>query len=140
MAYHPILEIELSAPIEKVWALLEDFENYHTWNSLLCFDEPLVVGKTSPMLVEILGRKIKTPVKALKIEKDKELRWVGGPKGLIQGEHYFLLEAIDENRCKLIQGEKFSGLVMPFLWPVLRKTLSKLYKQTNEDIKTAVEA
>lgn len=138
MKYHPTYEFTLNVPAEKAWALLEDFDNYASWNSMITFKEKLVVGKTAIMNVSLSGKKIKTPIKVLAVEKNKELRWKGGPKGLITGEHYFLIEAIDENSCKMIQGEKFSGLLVPFIWPFLKRTLNTLYQQTNADIKKAL--
>lgn len=134
MAYHPIYETEISAPVDQVWALLIGFGDYPRWNTMISFKGEPEKGKTVPMKVDILGRVITTPVTFLRMDNNKELAWVGGLKGLFTGEHYFKLQKIDDERCLLIQGEKFRGLLLPVLWPVLRKTLDKLYRQTNEDI------
>lgn len=139
MKYHPQYEFTINAPIEKAWALLENFDNYKNWNSMITFKKKPQVGKTILMRVSLNGKKITTPVTFLKIEKNKKLAWKGGPKGLITGEHYFLLEAIDERSCKMIQGEKFSGLLVPIMWPFLKNTLNTLYEKTNEDIQKALE-
>jgi hypothetical protein len=138
MKYHPVYEFTLNVPAEKAWALLEDFDNYSSWNSAITFKEKLVVGKTVIMKVSLAGRKIKTPIKVLALKKNQELRWQGGIKGLITGEHYFLIEKINEKSCKMIQGEKFSGVLMPIMWPLLKNNLNTLYEQTNEDIKKAL--
>jgi hypothetical protein len=139
MAFHPIYEIEIKASVEKVWDLLAGFDEYPSWNSMISFEEAPAVGKRVPMRVEIMGRKIVTPVTFLRIDINKELAWVGGPKGLFTGEHYFKLEATGDNECRLIQGEKFRGLMLPLMWPFLKKTLNTLYTQSNEDIVKAVE-
>lgn len=138
MNYHPTYEFTLNVSAQKAWALLENFEHYPEWNSAISFKEKLHVGKKVMMNVSLAGKKIKTPIKVLAIKKNEELRWKGGPQGLITGEHYFLIEAINDNSCKMIQGEKFSGLLVPIMWPFLKKTLNTLYEQTNADIKNAL--
>ena len=135
MKYHPMHEVIVDAPIEKVWQLLIDFDSYSNWSSMVSFRGQPEVGKTVPLMVSILGRKIKTPVEFLKIEENKELAWRGGLSGLITGEHYFELSSIDDDKTKLVQGEKFKGLLLPFMWPILKNTLNKLYEQSNNDIK-----
>lgn len=134
MKYHPQSEIIINAPLDKVWALMEDFDNYSKWNTMVTFRGTPQVGDSIPMMVSLGGRVTKTPVKFLAIEKNKELRWVGGPKGLITGEHYFQFSEIDTHTTKMIQGEKFSGLMVPLLWPFLKGILNELYEKTNVDI------
>ena len=124
MKYHPRSEIIINASIEDVWSLLENFENYGEWNSMITFKGEPKVGKKTPMKVSIMGKVIIAPVKFLKIQKEKELSWKGGPMGLITGEHYFKLEAVNDKTTKMIQGEKFKGLLVPFMWPFLKGTLS----------------
>jgi len=138
MRYHPSYEFMLNVSAEQAWNLLEDFENYSEWNSMITFNKKLVAGKSALMNVSIMGRKILTPINVLTIEDNKELRWQGGPKGLFTGEHYFLIEAIDDNSCKMIQGEIFKGLLAPIMLPFLKKTLNTLYEQTNLDIQKAL--
>ncbi len=42
------------------------------------------------------------------------MRWLGKlfVGGIFDGEHYFLLEPIDENRTRILDGENFSGLLV----------------------------
>lgn len=124
----------LDAPVEKVWQVLVNFSDYSSWNSMISFKGEPAVGRKVPMRVEILGKRIVTPVNFLRMQTNKELAWMGGPKGLFTGEHYFILEEQAEGKCKLRQGEKFKGLLLPLMWPFLESTLNKLYVQTNEDI------
>ena len=130
-----VYEITVDAPLEKVWNLLVDFDNYPDWNSMIAFKGNPAVGKKVPMRVSIHGRVITTPVKFLKMDENKKLAWIGGPAPLFTGEHYFILEKIDEKNCKLIQGEKFKGLLVPLMFPVLERPLRKLYEDTNEDVR-----
>lgn len=44
---------------------------------------------------------------------DQELRWLGRflLPGIFDGEHYFQIEEISQDRVRFIQGEKFSGIL-----------------------------
>lgn len=136
---HLVFEIEVPASVEDVWKLLTDFEAYPEWNSMISFKGKPAIGKKVPMKVSILGRKIVTPVKFLRMDREQELAWVGGMNGLFTGEHYFKLKKINDQRCLLIQGEKFNGLMVSLGWPFLEKTLEKLYQETNEDVVNAFQ-
>lgn len=60
----------------------------------------------------------------LAVNLERELRWLGHLliPGIFDGEHYFLLESIGQNRTRLTQGEKFSGLLVGFLGSALSAT------------------
>ena len=68
MKYHPVYEIIINASLEDVWKLLENFDSYPSWNTMISFKGDPEVGKKIPMMVSIMGRTIRTPVKFLKIE------------------------------------------------------------------------
>lgn len=76
----------------------------------------------------------------LKVETDKEIRWIGRLfiKGLFDGEHYFKL--IDNgNKTTLIQGETFSGIFIPLMKNMIEvKTLTG-FKLMNEQLKKLIE-
>ncbi len=60
----------------------------------------------------------------LSLLKNKELRWRGKFlfKGLFDGEHYFILTDHLDGTVTLTHGEKFKGLLVPFLGKALEKT------------------
>jgi hypothetical protein len=60
----------------------------------------------------------------LSVRPERELRWLGHlfVPGIVDGEHYFLLEPIGEHRTRLTQGEKFSGLLVVLLGGMLSST------------------
>lgn len=47
----------------------------------------------------------------------REYRWRGNALNLYIGEHYFLMKPMGDNKCELVHGEHFSGLLVPFLNP-----------------------
>ena len=77
----------------------------------------------------------------LVVDKEKEFRWVGHLflKGIFDGEHYFLLEQLNEQEVKLIQGENFSGILSnPIMKMIGEKTISGFQKM-NEALKERAE-
>jgi hypothetical protein len=60
----------------------------------------------------------------LSVRPERELRWLGHlfVPGIFDGEHYFLLEPIGEQRTRLTQGEKFSGVLVGLLSGMLSAT------------------
>ena len=77
----------------------------------------------------------------LKIEKDKELRWKGklGISGIFDGEHYFVLQVISVEQTKLIQGEIFSGILVPFLKKMIHGNTLAGFEAFNAALKQRVE-
>ena len=53
----------------------------------------------------------------LETEPGKEIRWVGRVlvPGLFDGEHYFKIEPLEDGKVRFIQGEKFTGVLVPFM-------------------------
>ncbi len=60
----------------------------------------------------------------LSVRPERELRWLGHlfVPGIFDGEHYFLLEPIEEQRTRLTQGENFTGLLVALLSSTLSST------------------
>lgn len=136
-------EIMINATPEKVWEILADFESYPNWNPfIIAIDGNKSVGKKLNVSIKPPDGKMMSfkPI-VLKFKRNHEFRWIGklGFKGVFDGEHYFILEKVDDCRTKLIHGEIFSGL-LTFL---LSKTLEKThigFQLMNEAIKKECES
>ena len=108
--------IEIEASPKKVWSLLIDFAGMTTWNPFI----QSISGTLAPdskLAVHIVppgksGMRFKPTV--LAVESERELRWLGRLllPGIIDGEHYFLLEPVGLERTRLTHGEKFSGILV----------------------------
>ncbi|MEW2354825.1 SRPBCC domain-containing protein [Spirillospora sp. NPDC029432] len=110
-------QIEISAPPAEVWKVLTDFPSYPEWN-------PFIVSaageaRTGARLTNRLsngGGTMTFKPTVLVARPGEELRWIGrfGVPGIVDGEHYFLLEEIAGGRTRLVQGETFTGVLVPF--------------------------
>jgi hypothetical protein len=137
-------EITINAPIEKVWEVLMDHENYEKWNPFITS----IKGNTEQ------GGKLKVVIhpenqkamafkpKVLKNESQTEFRWIGKLliKGVFDGEHFFKVVKIDDNTTKFIQGENFSGLLSGMIMKKIEANTQKGFESMNQALKERAEA
>jgi hypothetical protein len=132
-------EIIIDAGAEKIWQILADFKRYPLWNPFvkgilgnLAIGEKLTVQIASP------GKKEMTFLPTLvTVKENHEIRWVGKflLSPLFRGEHYFILEPINDHQTRFIHGEIFSGLLVPLMQKDLRGATYQGFIQMNEALK-----
>jgi hypothetical protein len=120
-------EIQINAPLCDVWRALADFNHYEKWNPFITKAQ----GELKPnAMVNIVirppGKKAQNArVALLKVDPEKELRWLGhflSIPGLIDGEHIFAIETSSDGSVRLIHREYFRGVLVPFVWPIFLNT------------------
>ena len=136
-------EVVIKASTEKVWSVLMDHANYPKWNPFI----KQISGSTKEG--EYLSATLKSgdnkPMKfkpiVLTNSLNKEFRWKGKLfiNGLFDGEHYFLLEKIDDNHTRFIQGENFTGLLSGLLFKMIGKDTESGFNDMNLALKKVVE-
>ena len=135
-------DIEINAPVSQVWALLTDFARMPSWNPFIkSISGNLAQG--ARLSVHIVppgssGMHFKPTI--LTVRPERELRWLGHlfVSGIFDGEHYFLLEPIENDRTRFTQSEKFSGLLVGFFDGTLAAT-SAGFKAMNTALKQQAE-
>ncbi|PSB08160.1 SRPBCC domain-containing protein [filamentous cyanobacterium CCP1] len=135
--------IEIDAPAEAVWEVLTDFSHYSQWNPFIrSIHGEAKQGETLEVSIQPPGSNGMTfrPV-ILTLQPGCELRWLGRLllPGIFDGEHRFQIEPLGENRTRLIHGEVFSGLLVPFLWSSLDKQTRQGFEEMNHALKRQVE-
>ena len=80
--------------------------------------------------------------KVLRAEPNRELRWLGQLllPGIFNGEHYFIIEPLADNRCRFRHGENFSGLLVPLFSKKLDRTVTPGFAEMNLALKARAEA
>jgi hypothetical protein len=135
-------EILILADTAKVWDVLMNFDSYPKWNPFITsISGERKLGNRLTVSINPPGGKGMTfKPNILTLEANKEFRWKGklGINGIFDGEHYFILESVDKDITKFIHGEKFSGLLVPFVRKMLDKT-QKGFQLMNESIKNECE-
>ncbi|SHO59164.1 SRPBCC domain-containing protein [Vibrio quintilis] len=128
---------------EAVYARISHLKSYCQWSPLIrSIDGDLKPGcrlNIKIELKEVGTMKIRPTV--VNLERNRELRWIGHLwfKGLFDGEHYFTLEEDKNGQTKLYHGEKFSGLLVPLLWRIIRKGTIESFLAHNVALKQLVE-
>ena len=135
-------EILILADTAKVWDVLMNFDSYPKWNPFIkSISGELKLGARLTVSINPPdGKGMTFKPTILTLESNKEFRWKGklGITGIFDGEHYFILEYLNKDKTKFIQGEKFSGLLIPLVGKMLDKT-KKGFQLMNESIKNECE-
>lgn len=133
-------ETMIDAPPSEVWKHLTDFERHDEWTRHFKLRGRPLVGESGRVEFVLFGRATGSPVRIEKADEARELRWHGGPKGLVTGSHYFIMEGRDGgHKTHFRHGETFSGLIAPLVWAFLKAQLGPSYSGFNEDLKRRVE-
>src|SRR5262245_43869723 len=119
-------EIEIEAPAPRVWSVLCDLPSYPEWNPFIS----AITGDLTPgsrldvLLTPPGGREFRIRPTVLRCERDAELRWRGQlfMRGLFDGEHFFRLTPLGENRTRFLHGENFTGVLVRPLTGLLTNT------------------
>ncbi|MCW5588151.1 MAG: SRPBCC domain-containing protein [Legionellales bacterium] len=138
-------EILINANAQKVWQVLTEFADYPSWNRFFSHiaGELKIGGKLAITISPPGGKPMNFTPNIIALNKDKELRWRGKfiSRFLFQGEHYFLLDQLNEHEILFIHGEHFTGLLTPiFSWFGLLKETKQGFLQFNQAIKQKSES
>ncbi len=137
-------EIEIAATPEQVWSILTDFSAYPQWNPFIRSISGVVkTGERLNIFVQPTGEKgMKFHPTILVSVPKQELRWLGHflLPGIFDGEHYFQIEAISQDRVRFIQGEKFSGLLVGLYKSKLDGGTKSGFIAMNQALKLLAEA
>jgi hypothetical protein len=136
-------EIEINAPVERVWDVLTRFEDFEDWNPFIVHAEgELRVGERLAVSIRPLGRKASTfHPKVVAFEPNRQLRWLGrlGIPGIFDGEHAHEVEDLGGGRTRYAQSERFRGVLVPFVGGILAAT-EEGFRRMNQALKGRAEA
>ena len=138
-------EIEIAAPVERVWTLLSDFTAYPSWNPMIvALEGTLALGAPLVARMRPPGSKREMTFKphVTVLEPGKRFSWFGSLPipGLFAGEHSFELQTLAPERVRLLHGERFRGLLVPLLRKSLDGATRAGFVAMNEALKSRAEA
>ena len=112
-------QIDIAASPAQVWEILTDFPAHAAWNPFVRSIRG-IAKKDEKLQVSVQpagGKEMSFKPTVLVADSGKELRWIGRlmVRGLFDGEHYFQLQPNASGGTTFIQGEKFSGLLVPLV-------------------------
>lgn len=119
-------EVEIAAPPERVWSVLVDFAAYPEWNPFIRSVQGVCEqGARLTVRIEPPGARGMTfKPTVLSVEPAHELAWLGRvlAPGIFDGEHRFTIERMDGGRSRLVQSERFRGVLVPLFAKTLTAT------------------
>lgn len=138
-----VTQITIEAPVDDVWKIFTDFDSYPQWSPTLrnFSKNPTVGEKVKIRLEQPEGPKMTMNPVILERVENQILRWRGQLffSGLFDGEHYFILEKLNDHHTRFIQGEDFSGILVALLKKMIDGPTLNGFNQFNEALKKRVE-
>lgn len=136
-------DIQINASAASVWSILIDLRAYPDWNPLIQRASGTVeAGGVIELFIAAPGLASRqVPVKLLTVDPGRELRWLGRlfmPQ-LLDGDHSFVIEPLSGGRVRLVQQERFSGLLVPFAAPWLMPNMTAGFEAMNRALKSRAE-
>jgi hypothetical protein len=134
--------IEINTSAERVWSLLMDFAAYPRWNPFVrSIEGAPSVGKPLKVVIQSPGSGgMRFRPVVLACEVAREFRWKGKlwMAGLFDAEHYFRIEP-RSGGVLFMQGEMFSGLLVPLFRRSLDGAIKRGFVLMNEALKQEAE-
>ena len=161
-----VTEIDLHATAARVWAALTEFSSYRAWNpAIRSIEGTLTEGMCLRLNLRRealrapwhgLARALKTfafrawcamngmriPVRVTKVRPGREMRWMGtlSVPNMFTGEHYFRLIEKRDGDVRLIQGERYTGLLEPAFRDAMHAINGASMNAVNCALKRCVES
>ncbi|MEU8436866.1 SRPBCC domain-containing protein [Streptomyces sp. NPDC029216] len=136
-------EITIDAPPAEVWAVLTDLPRYCVWNPFIrqAGGEVALGERLRLTMYAESGRPTTFHPTVRVCAPGAELRWTGHflVRGLFDGEHFFRLSEGPNRTTRLEHGERFRGLLVPFLGRLLEGT-ARNFTAMNLALRSRVES
>lgn len=137
-------KINIDAASNVVWSHLVRFKQYPEWNPFIKnISGELTEGAHLDVAIQPPGgNSMNFEPHLLVVKKDEELRWLGRLliPGLFDGEHYFIVEEISDEKVRFIHGEKFRGILALLLWGSVEPGTKRGFQAMNKALKDRAEA
>ena len=136
-------EIEIHAPIEKVWEVLTDFNNWEKWNPIVYQAHGKLLKDSKVDIIMYsgknnLGHKYSATLTEITVPKSLQWNAIMMAGFLFTNGKIFKLHKT-ESGTKLIHSETFKGILVPMFWKKLNQGVPKMLSSMNKALKEAVE-
>lgn len=137
-------EIQISAPIDRAWRVLTDFDHWHEWNPMVNqVSGNATVG--SRLDITMRGPDGKDAMKyqptLLEVNPPRSLRWRATMMSSLMFTNDRVFELSEKNgRTVLVNKEEFSGLMVPLFWSKMTVFVVPMLEKMNKALKDKLEA
>ncbi len=110
-------KININAPIDKVWNILSNTENYEKWNPFMVIEGNFEKGETIKLKIKLSPKKVFKFKPVITVFEKGHIEWKGKFlfPGLLDACHTLRLNEDGKNKTTFIHEETFSGLLTGFL-------------------------
>lgn len=137
-------EIQIAAPIERVWQVLTDFDRWQDWNPMV----NQVCGNASVgsrLNITMCGSGGKDAMKyqptILESNPPRSLRWRATMMSGWMFTNDRVFELTEKNGgTELVNKEEFNGLLVPLFWGKMNQFVVPMLEKMNKALKDKLEA
>lgn len=137
-------DIAIDAPAADVWRVISDLSSWSDWHPFVA----RVRGDVAPGGRVVLdknapgGRTIALRQVVASVEEGVEFRLAGTllVRGLLDNEHRFRVEPIDETRSRFFHGQAFRGFLVRLMIRKRGASTYEVFEEVNRALKRRVES
>jgi hypothetical protein len=138
-----VTEIDIDAPPQRVWQVLSDLAAYPEWNPFIleATGQPAVGSRLTLRMQPVGGKEMTLRPSVIDAREGELLRWLGhlGVPGVLDADHCFELTPRDGGGTRLVQHERFSGVLVPFVARTVDRGTRPAFVLMNEALKRRAE-
>jgi hypothetical protein len=136
-----VTQIIIESTPDEVWSMLVNFEKYPDWHTYIKKIEGKPVKKTKIKVTYKKNDTMDAVFSAYIIDNDpnKILSWGGSLGFIFRAKHYFIIEVINNNSVKLIQGEYWRGIFGGMYGKNIYVDTTRKYELMNNKLKQILE-
>lgn len=131
-------EVVINAPVNDVWAVIDDTANYPEWNPSMQVIDGTVAegGKVAYQFTDSQGVQSKITATVKQKVANEVLYQSGGILTIITYDNYWRVEPIDDNITKVSITENYTGV---YVWFWNADSVEQAYQLQNEALRQRVE-
>ena len=137
-------EVEIEAPESLIWDVLSDLESYGEWNPFLTSASGKIEegARIELFIKPPRARGAYINPRIVLVEEGRGFSWRNNMlfPGLFDTEHYFIIDPIDDTRCRFVQGEEVSGLLSIPILLLIGGATRRGMERMNDALKSLCEA
>jgi hypothetical protein len=136
-------ELEIDAPIERVWQILTDIDRYADSNPFTPRAEStLEIGDPIRLHVRLVGQRLTQRVEFVTRNAPYTLGWElkMGARFLLYAERVQVLTAIDADRTHYMTEDCFTGLLRPLVLGLFGQAMQRGFSDCALGLKKAAES
>ena len=136
-------EVEIDAPIERVWRILTDVDGYGAWNPFTPrVETTLRIGDPVHLYVRLRGERLTHRVEHVTRNQPYSLGWEMkmGARLLLHGERVQRLTPRDAQRTHYLSEDTFGGWLAPLVLALYGRAVERGFRDCALGLKKAAES